>query len=92
MCVYVCCVDDLWDSAHQDAVHSNSGAVSLPALDFYLDVEINKAATMLYNFKNTLGEEKIPRELLDIAKGVVFLTIVKVSEVNSPTCTILGWY
>ncbi len=32
---------------------------------------------MLYNFKNTLGEEKIPRELLDIAKGVVFLTIVK---------------
>lgn len=51
--------------------------MSLPALDFYLDVEINKAATMLYNFKNTLGEEKIPRELLDIAKGVVFFTIVK---------------
>ena len=32
---------------------------------------------MLYCFKNTLGEEKIPRELLQIAKGVVFLTIVK---------------
>ncbi len=32
---------------------------------------------MLYCFKNTLGEEKIPKELLDIAKGVVFLTVVK---------------
>lgn len=33
---------------------------------------------MLYSFKNTLGEEKIPKELLDIAKGVVFFTIIKV--------------
>lgn len=32
---------------------------------------------MLHCFKNTLGEEKIPKELLDIAKGVVFLTVVK---------------
>lgn len=63
--------------ANQDAVHTDTGSLSLPALDFYLDVEINKAATMLYNFKNTLGEEKIPKELLDIAKGVVFFTIVK---------------
>jgi lipid-binding SYLF domain-containing protein len=32
---------------------------------------------MLYHFKNTAGEEKIPKELLDVAKGVVFLTIAK---------------
>lgn len=42
-----------------------------------MENEIVKATNMLYNFKNTLGEEKIPRELLDISKGVVFLTIVK---------------
>lgn len=51
---------------------------SLPSIDFYLENEIKKAATMLYTFKNTLGEERIPRELLDIAKGVVFFTIIKV--------------
>lgn len=51
---------------------------SLPSIDFYLEKEIKKATMMLYSFKNTLGEEKIPRELLDIAKGVVFFTIIKV--------------
>jgi SH3 domain-containing YSC84-like protein 1 len=51
---------------------------SLPSIDFYLEKEIKKATAMLYGFKNTLGEETIPRELLDIAKGVVFFTIVKV--------------
>eukprot|EP00286_Rhodomonas_abbreviata_P001330 CAMPEP_0181289092 /NCGR_PEP_ID=MMETSP1101-20121128/696_1 /TAXON_ID=46948 /ORGANISM="Rhodomonas abbreviata, Strain Caron Lab Isolate" /LENGTH=426 /DNA_ID=CAMNT_0023393287 /DNA_START=11 /DNA_END=1292 /DNA_ORIENTATION=- len=51
---------------------------SLPSIDFYLENEIKKASTMLYTFKHTLGEEKIPRELLDIAKGVVFFTIIKV--------------
>jgi lipid-binding SYLF domain-containing protein len=46
-------------------------------VDFHLQNEIAKATTMLFNFKHVLGEETIPRELLDIAKGVVFLTIVK---------------
>lgn len=32
---------------------------------------------MLHKFKNALGEEDIPKELLDIAKGVAFLTIIK---------------
>lgn len=50
---------------------------AMPAIDFYMEKEIIKATTMLNNFKSTLGEEKIPRELLDIARGVVFLTIVK---------------
>ncbi len=43
-----------------------------------MEKEIAKATTMLNAFKTTLGEEKIPKELLDVAKGVVFLTIVKV--------------
>lgn len=58
-------------------MEKSTSVVSLPSVDFYMQNEIAKATTMLYNFKNTLGEEKIPRELLDIAKGVVFLTIVK---------------
>lgn len=57
------------------------GKSSMPGLpstvDFYMENEIVKAATMLQNFKGALGEERIPRELLDVAKGVVFLTIVK---------------
>jgi lipid-binding SYLF domain-containing protein len=50
----------------------------MPSIDFHLENEIAKATNMLLTLKNTLGEEKIPRELLDIAKGVVFLTIIKV--------------
>jgi len=50
----------------------------LISIDFYLENEIKKATSMLYTFKHTLGEDRIPRELLDIAKGVVFFTIIKV--------------
>eukprot|EP01038_Epipyxis_sp_PR26KG_P011820 gene11820-15818_t len=56
---------------------NNNSMPNLPSLDFYMENEIRKATTMLLCFKNTLGEEKIPRELLDIAKGVVFFTIIK---------------
>ena len=59
-------------------ISENSRIPNLPSVDFYLEKEIKKATNMLYSFKNTLGEEKIPRELLDIAKGVVFFTIIKV--------------
>eukprot|EP00428_Durinskia_dybowskii_P077434 CAMPEP_0170355156 /NCGR_PEP_ID=MMETSP0117_2-20130122/494_1 /TAXON_ID=400756 /ORGANISM="Durinskia baltica, Strain CSIRO CS-38" /LENGTH=385 /DNA_ID=CAMNT_0010609179 /DNA_START=218 /DNA_END=1375 /DNA_ORIENTATION=+ len=65
--------------ANQDTVVADSSKVpNLPSVDFYLEKEIQKATAMLYSFKNSLGEEKIPRELLDIAKGVVFFTIIKV--------------
>ena len=57
--------------------NANSSIPSLPSIDFYLENEIKKAATMLNCFTKTAGEEKIPRELLEIARGVVFLTIVK---------------
>ena len=50
---------------------------SVPQIDFFLENEIRNATLMLYHFKNTAGEEKIPKELLDVAKGVVFLTIAK---------------
>jgi lipid-binding SYLF domain-containing protein len=56
---------------------SNSSMPNLPSVDFYMENEIKKASSMLYCFTNTLGEEKIPKELLEIAKGVVFFTIVK---------------
>jgi SH3 domain-containing YSC84-like protein 1 len=59
-------------------VDYNPMVPSLPAVQFKLDQEISKAVIMLHNFRTTQGEEKIPRELLDLARGVVFLTIVKV--------------
>lgn len=51
---------------------------NMPAIQFKLEAEITKATLTLHNFRTTNGEEKIPRELLDIARGVVFLTIFKV--------------
>jgi len=64
--------------ANQDTIIDNNSTMpNLPSIDFYLQNEIKKATEMLFHFKTTLGEEKIPRELLDIAKGVVFLTILK---------------
>jgi lipid-binding SYLF domain-containing protein len=33
---------------------------------------------MLLAFRNGLGEEKIPKELLDLAKGIAFFTIAKI--------------
>jgi len=59
-------------------VEIESANTSLPSVDFYMENEIKKAVIMLHSFKHTHGEEKIPKELLDIAKGVVFLTIIKV--------------
>lgn len=65
--------------ANQDTTIDRAGNIpALPStIDFYMENEIAKAATMLHNFKGALGEERIPRELLDVAKGVAFLTIVK---------------
>jgi len=50
---------------------------NLPTIDFHLEEEISNAASMLTNFHKD-GEHKIPRSLLDAAKGVVFLTVLKV--------------
>jgi len=69
--------------AHQeDTAPQKSAMPSLPsAIDFYLEKEIRKATAMVTNFKHTLDGEGIPRELLRMAKGVVFFTIVKLGFV-----------
>lgn len=64
--------------ANQPALISPNRLPAFPSIDFYLENEIEKATIMLYNFKNSLGEDKIPKELLDISKGVIFLTVIKV--------------
>ena len=51
------------------------------AMDFYLEKEIHKASLILHNFKSTIDGEDIPRRLLDMAKGVVFFTIIKLGFV-----------
>lgn len=56
----------------------NTNLFSVPSVDFKLEKEIQKATLMLQSYSSTAGgDEKIPKVLLDIAKGVVFFTIVK---------------
>jgi len=50
---------------------------NLPTIDFHLEQEISNAASMLTKFYKD-GEHKIPRSMLDSAKGVAFLTVLKV--------------
>jgi hypothetical protein len=49
----------------------------LPQINYQLQHEIANATMMLQKFQTAHGEEDVPRELLRISKGVVFLTIVK---------------
>jgi lipid-binding SYLF domain-containing protein len=63
--------------ANQETTLETNYLTGVPQLDYYLENEIRNATNMLYNLRNTQGEENIPKELLDIAKGVVFLTILK---------------
>jgi lipid-binding SYLF domain-containing protein len=64
--------------ANQDTlVNDDSFFVAVPQINFLLQNEIINATLMLSKFKNSLGEEEIPRELLELAKGVVFLTVLK---------------
>lgn len=73
--------------ANQDTIiaDSTSSMPNLPSIDFYMQDEIKKATCMLRSFMSTEypgtggsnGDEKIPRELLDLCRGVVFLTVIK---------------
>lgn len=54
-----------------------STGTSMPQADFYLENEIRNAVMAISRMAKTEGEEKIPKEMLEVAKGVVFLTIVK---------------
>lgn len=50
---------------------------SMPQINYLLQNEIANATLMLQKFQTAHGEEDVPRELLKLSKGVVFLTIVK---------------
>lgn len=67
----------LFRANQETVVDEVSKIPNLPSIDFYLENEIKKATRMLLCLRNTLGEETIPRELLEISKGVVFLTVIK---------------
>mmetsp|Transcript_20765 Transcript_20765/g.20115 ORF Transcript_20765/g.20115 Transcript_20765/m.20115 type:complete len:385 (-) Transcript_20765:26-1180(-) len=64
--------------ANQETIiDSTTVLAGIPQLDYFLENEIRNATLMLHNLRTTSGEENIPRELLELAKGVVFMTIVK---------------
>jgi lipid-binding SYLF domain-containing protein len=73
----------LWNRANQEtSIAKDSMMPNLPsAMDFYLEKEINKAAVMVNHFKSNLDGQMIPRSLLEMAKGVVFFTIIKLGFV-----------
>lgn len=58
-------------------VDTSETHIGLPQIKYLLENEITNATMMLHKFKHALGEEEVPKELLDISKGVVFLTILK---------------
>jgi len=64
--------------ANQETIiHSTAALTGVPQVDFFLENEIRNATLMLHTLRTTQGEENIPKELLELAKGVVFLTMVK---------------
>lgn len=64
--------------ANQETIINTPNVIAgVPQMDFFLENEIRNATIMLHTLRTTQGEENIPRELLELAKGVVFLTMVK---------------
>jgi SH3 domain-containing YSC84-like protein 1 len=50
----------------------------MPSIDFALETELANASRFFKSFVSD-GEEKIPRNLLSMAKGFVFLTVCKIA-------------
>jgi hypothetical protein len=64
--------------ANQETIIDSSSIISgVPQIDYFLENEIRNATLMLQTLRSTSGEENIPKELLEMARGVVFMTIVK---------------
>ena len=64
--------------ANQETIINSSSVIAgVPQIDYFLENEIRNATMMLHNLRTTSGEENIPKELLALAKGVVFMTIIK---------------
>ena len=62
----------------ETVVDSDSTSILMPQLSFYLENEIRNAALMASRMGAAGAPERIPKEMLNIACGVVFLTILKV--------------
>jgi SH3 domain-containing YSC84-like protein 1 len=64
--------------ANQETIINSSSIIpGVPQIDYFLENEIRNATMLLHNLRTTSGEENIPKELLALAKGVVFMTIIK---------------
>jgi hypothetical protein len=64
----------------------------LPQINYVLQHEIANATMMLERFQTAHGEEDVPRELLRVSKGVVFLTIVKAGFMFTGAMMIIHCY
>ena len=62
----------------ETSVDVDSSSVLLPQINFFMENEIRNAATMIHRMSSQEGEERIPADMLEIAKGVAFLTVAKV--------------
>jgi len=62
-------------------VDTDSQALLLPQMNFFLENEIRNATVMINRMSGQSGDaagSRIPKEMLEIARGVAFLTILKV--------------
>lgn len=62
----------------ETSVDVDSSSVLVPQINFFMENEIRNAATMIHRMSSQDGEERIPADMLEIAKGVAFLTVAKV--------------
>jgi SH3 domain-containing YSC84-like protein 1 len=62
----------------ETVVDSDSQSILLPQMNFFLENEIRNAALMVNRMANSSTEENIPKDMLDMCRGVAFLTVLKV--------------
>ena len=62
----------------ETVVDGDSTGILLPQVNFFLENEIRNATMMVNRMTGQSGEKSIPRDMLGVAKGVAFLTILKV--------------
>jgi SH3 domain-containing YSC84-like protein 1 len=62
----------------ETVVDSDSSSINLPQMNFYLENEIRNASMMVSRMASQAAEERVPKDLLEMSRGVAFLTIIKV--------------
>ena len=56
--------------ANQETIINSTTVIAgVPQLDFFLENEVRNATIMMHTLRTTQGEENIPKELLELAKG-----------------------